>query len=69
MTPHMATLVKRVAEHCAVDLQVCHCAEEFTLQQIHPLGRRERLAYDCPGLADLSHEPTAGKMFNLHFCY
>jgi hypothetical protein len=69
MTPRLAALVKRVAELCATGLQVCHCAKEFTLRQIRPLGHREKLAYDCPRLVDSSREPIVGKMFNLHFCY
>jgi hypothetical protein len=69
MTPCLAALVKRVAELRAAGLQACHCTEEFTLRQIHPLGRRDKLAYDCPWLVDLSREPATGKMFNLHFCY
>jgi hypothetical protein len=67
MTPHLAALVKRVAELCAAGLRAYHCTEEFCLHQIHPLGRRERLAYDCPWLADPSRKPAADKMFNLHF--
>jgi hypothetical protein len=48
MTPRMAALVKRVVELCAVGLRACHCTEEFTLRRIHPLGHRDKLAYDCP---------------------
>jgi hypothetical protein len=69
MTPHLTALVKRVAELHAADLQACHNVEEFTLQWIRPLGHWEKLAYDCPWLANLSREPAAGKMFNLHFDY
>jgi hypothetical protein len=69
MTPRLATLVKRVAELRAAGLQVCHCVEEFTLRWIHPLGRREKLAYDYSWLAGLSREPAAGNIFNLHFYY
>jgi hypothetical protein len=67
MTPRLAALVKQAAELRTAGLWACHCAQEFTLQQIHPLGWRERLAYDCPQLTDLSREPAVGKMFNLHF--
>jgi hypothetical protein len=66
MTPCLSALVKRVAKLRATGLQACHCTDEFTLWQICPLVHRERLAYDCPWLADLSHKPVAGKMFNLH---
>jgi hypothetical protein len=69
MTPHLVALVKRVAELCDIGLRVCHCVEEFTLQHIRPLDRWEKLAYDCPWLADASREPAAGKMFNLLFYY
>jgi hypothetical protein len=69
MTPRLATLVKRVAELHAAGLWVCHCGEEFTLRRIHPLGRCEKLAYDCPRLVNPSHEPAVSKMFNLHFYY
>jgi hypothetical protein len=69
MTPRLAALVNWVAELHAIDLGACHCAKEFTLRRIHPLGRRQRLAYDCPWLADLRHKPATGKMFNLHFYY
>jgi hypothetical protein len=69
MTPHLAALVKQVAELCATGLQTCHCIEEFTLRRIHPLGRWERLAYYCPWLADPSRKPATGMMFNLHFYY
>jgi hypothetical protein len=69
MTPCLAALVKRVAELLAAGLWVCHCVEEFSLRWIRPLGHQEKLAYNCPRLADPSHEPAAGKMFNLHFYY
>jgi hypothetical protein len=31
MTPHLVTLVKRVAKLHEAGLKACHCAEEFTL--------------------------------------
>jgi hypothetical protein len=34
MTPHLAALVRRVAELYDVGLRACHCTEEFTLQWI-----------------------------------
>jgi hypothetical protein len=67
MTPRLASLVKRVAELCNFGLQACHYAKEFTLQWIHPLGRQEKLAYECPRLAGPSHEPSAGRIFNFAF--
>jgi hypothetical protein len=67
MTRHLSALVKRVTELRAAGHQACHCAEEFTLRWIHPLGRWERLAYDYPRLTNSSREPAACKMFNLYF--
>jgi hypothetical protein len=69
MTLCLAALVKQVHELHTAGLKACHCLEEFTLRQICPLGRREKLAYDCLQLADLSREPAADKMFNLYFYY
>jgi hypothetical protein len=60
-------LVKRVAELKDASLRACHCVEEFTLRWIRPLGHREKLAYECPRLADPSHEPATGKTFSLYF--
>jgi hypothetical protein len=57
MTPRLAALVR----------QLCHCVVQFTLRWIHPLGHREKLAYECPRLADPSREPTAGNFFNFAF--
>jgi hypothetical protein len=67
MTSCLATLVKRVDELHDSGLRACHYAEEFTLQRIHPLGRREKLAYECLRQADPSCEPAAGKIFNFAF--
>jgi hypothetical protein len=65
MTPRLVALVKRVAELRETGLKACHCAEEFTLWRIRPLGRREKHALDCSRLADPSREPADGKIFNL----
>jgi hypothetical protein len=62
MTPRLAMLVKHVTELRQASLWVCHYAEEFSLRWIRPLGHREKLAYECPLLADLTHEPTNGKI-------
>jgi hypothetical protein len=35
MTPRLVALIKRVVKLRKVDLKACHCAEEFTLRQIH----------------------------------
>jgi hypothetical protein len=66
MTPRLAALVKRVAELREVGLKACHCIEEFTLQRIRPLDRREKLAFEYPRLADPNGDPTDGKIFILH---
>jgi hypothetical protein len=69
MTLRLTALVKQVAELHDTGLQACHCAEEFTHRQIHPLGHREKLALECPRLADLSREPASGKIFIISFYY
>jgi hypothetical protein len=65
MTSRLATLVRWVAELHDTGLWTCHCTEEFTLRQIRPLGRREKLAYECPWLADPSRDPAASKILTL----
>jgi hypothetical protein len=65
MTPCLATLVKWVAKLHEDGLKACHCAEEFTLQGIRPLDRREKLAFECPWLADPNREPVDSKIFIL----
>jgi hypothetical protein len=67
MTLHLAALVKRVTELRDFGLRPRHCTEEFTLRRIHPLGRQEKLAYECPRLADPSCELAAGRTFNFAF--
>jgi hypothetical protein len=67
MTLRLAALVRQVAELRDFGLRVCHCVEEFTFQQIRPLNHQEKLAYECPWLADPSREPAAGKIFNFAF--
>jgi hypothetical protein len=67
MTPRLTTLVKHVVELHDIGLRGCHCVEEFTHRRIHPLGRLDKLAYECPWLADPSHEPAYGKIFILFF--
>jgi hypothetical protein len=48
MTDRLAALTKHVAELCQVGLEVCHCVEDFYIRQIHPLGHRKILAFECP---------------------
>jgi hypothetical protein len=43
-------------------LRACHYADEFTLRRIHPLGRQEKLVYECSWFADPSHELADGKI-------
>jgi hypothetical protein len=66
MTPRLAALVKRVVELHEARLKACHYAKEFTLWQIRPLDRREKLAFKYPWLADPNREPAYGKIFILH---
>jgi hypothetical protein len=61
MSTHLKALVKRVVKLCEADLEACHCAEEFILWRIHPLGRREKLAFECLWFADPNHNPSSGK--------
>jgi hypothetical protein len=67
MIVRLFALVKRVAELRDSGLWARHCAREFTLRQIFPLGHREKLTYECPRLPDPSHEPVAGNFFNFAF--
>jgi hypothetical protein len=69
MTPRLIALIKQVAELHNTGLRACHCTEEFTLWRICPLGYREKLAFECPRLADLSREPTSSKISILYFYY
>jgi hypothetical protein len=48
MTNRLATLTKRVAELRQAGLEACHYVEEFYLRRIRPLGRRKKLAFECP---------------------
>jgi hypothetical protein len=67
MTDHLATLVRRVAEPRQAGLEACHCAEEFYLQRIRPLGRRKTLAFESPRLADPSRDLLPGNFFIFSF--
>jgi hypothetical protein len=67
MIDRLAALVRRVAELRQAGLEACHCAEEFYLRWIHPLGRRKTLAFESPRLADPSRDPLLGKIFILSF--
>jgi hypothetical protein len=64
MKPHLKALVKRVTEVYQVRLKACHCIEEFTLWWIRPLGRREKLAFECPRLGDPNCDPSASKILS-----
>jgi hypothetical protein len=64
---HLKALVKRVIELHEARLKACHCDKEFTLQWIRPLGRREKLAFECPRFADPTRDPPASKILN-SFC-
>jgi hypothetical protein len=69
MTPRLTALVKRVAELRDAGHWACHCAEEFILRRIHPLGYRDALAYECPQIANPSHDPANSMTFNFVCCY
>jgi hypothetical protein len=64
LTPRLKALVGQVTELRRAGLRACHCSKEFTLQWIHQLGRREKLAFECPRLADPAHDSPAGKILN-----
>jgi hypothetical protein len=69
MNAHLDALLKHVVELRETRLKVCHCIEEFHLQRIHPLGRRDKCAYECPWMADPNREPTDGKFSILSLKY
>jgi hypothetical protein len=66
-TDRLTTLVRHVAELRQAGLEACHCAKEFYLWRIRPLGRRKTLAFESPRLADPSHDPLSGKIFIFSF--
>jgi hypothetical protein len=63
MTDRLAALVKRVTELRQAGLEACHCAEEFYLRWIRPLGRRKTLAFESPRLANPTRDPLPGNIF------
>jgi hypothetical protein len=67
MTPCLAALVKWVVELCDSGLRARHCAEEFTIRQIRPLGHWEKLTYECPRLVDPCRELAASNFFDFPF--
>jgi hypothetical protein len=67
-TPRLAALAKRVTELRDVYLQACHHIEEFTLWWIHPLGHRDKPAFECPRLADPSRDPNDSKISVSFIC-
>jgi hypothetical protein len=67
MTDCLAALVRRVAELRQAELEACHCAEEFYLRRIRPLGHWKTLAFESPRLADPSHDPLPGNIFIFSF--
>jgi hypothetical protein len=69
MTSYLTALVKRVAELRDAYLWVCQCAKQFIHRWICPLGRWEKLAFECPRLADSSREAASGKIFIPSFYY
>jgi hypothetical protein len=67
MTDRLAALVRHVIELRQAGLEACHCAEEFYLRRIRPLGRRKTLAFESPRLADPSRDPLPGNIFIFSF--
>jgi hypothetical protein len=67
MTDRLAALVRRIAELRQAGLKACHCAEEFYLRRIRPLGHRKTLAFESPQLADPSRDPLPGSIFIFSF--
>jgi hypothetical protein len=67
MTDRLAALVRRVTELRQAGLEACHCAENFYLRRIRPLGHRKTLAFESPRLADPSRDPLPGKIFIFSF--
>jgi hypothetical protein len=65
MMPRLKALIKRAAEVRKAGLEACHCAKEFTLRRICPLGRREKLAFECPWPADPNRYMPTCKILNL----
>jgi hypothetical protein len=63
MTDRSTALTKGVAELCQASLKACHCIEEFYLRWIRPLGRRKKLAFECPRMVDPYREPSEGCLF------
>jgi hypothetical protein len=68
LTLPLKALVKRVTELHEAGLKVCHCADGFTLQWIHPLDRHEKLAFEYPRLVDPTHDPPTSKILNSVCC-
>jgi hypothetical protein len=64
LTPCMKAPAKWEIELHQAGLKACHCGEEFTLWWIRPLGRQEKLAFECPQLADPIQDPSAGKILS-----
>jgi hypothetical protein len=67
MTSRLTALVKQVTELHDFGLRAHHCAEEFTLRRIHPLGHSEKLAYECSRLADPIRELATSGIFSFAF--
>jgi hypothetical protein len=63
----LAALVRRVAELRQAGLEACHCAEEFYLRRIRPLGRRKTLAFESPRLVDPTRDPLPSNILIFSF--
>jgi hypothetical protein len=68
MNDSLSALVKHVAELCEAGLKAYHCIKECHLRQIHPLGHRDKLAFECPQMANPSRDPADGQICFLLNC-
>jgi hypothetical protein len=69
MIARLSALVNRTAELHWAGHDAYHCVEEFHLRWIRPLRHREKLAYECPRLADPSRHPAEGEISTIPFNY
>jgi hypothetical protein len=58
----LAAMDKRVSELREAGLKAYHYIKEFHHRWIHPLGRQDKYAYECPRMADPNREPEDGKL-------
>lgn len=68
LTPRLNKLIARVRELRAAGLHATHCAEEFIIRRIRPLGHRNKLAFACPRDSDPNRLRETGicTFFGIH---